>query len=156
MALSKAELKSRLIVETINENLDVKGGSQSTIYNEAIQMVSDELISKLNNLQLGETIQITFRIDIIGSNGKVRGGSGSQRNMSEYIEWRKAVFERDSYTCQECGAKGRLNAHHVKQWSYHPDLRFDVSNGITLCEECHSKKHPHLKIINGKTNRPNT
>lgn len=58
----------------------------------------------------------------------------------DYKAWRNAVFQRDDYTCQECGTRGRrLNAHHIKKWADYPELRFDVDNGITLCEDCHNK-----------------
>lgn len=65
------------------------------------------------------------------------------RNSEEYRQWRAAVFERDHYTCQNCGKTGGgLNAHHIKPFSKHPELRFDVDNGITLCTECHKLAHP--------------
>jgi len=70
----------------------------------------------------------------------------SQRNIMlrktvRYKEWRKAVFERDCYTCQECGDKkgGNLEAHHIKSFSKYSRLRFNLSNGLTLCTKCHKK-----------------
>ena len=58
----------------------------------------------------------------------------------EYKEWRKAVFERDDYTCQECKQRGGdLEAHHVKLFAFFPEFRFSVKNGKTLCKECHRK-----------------
>lgn len=52
--------------------------------------------------------------------------------------WRKAVFVRDKHTCQSCKKQGgTLNAHHIKPFAQYRDLRFDISNGITLCESCH-------------------
>lgn len=63
-----------------------------------------------------------------------------QRSISDLHRWRKAVFERDNYTCQACGQiGGALNAHHVKSYKNHPELRESVSNGLTLCVECHKK-----------------
>ena len=57
----------------------------------------------------------------------------------EYKEWRKRVFERDNYTCKDCGATGYLTAHHIKSFAHHPDSRYNLDNGKTLCEPCHAK-----------------
>ena len=56
----------------------------------------------------------------------------------EYKDWRKSVFERDDYICQFCGKRGgNLEADHIKPWSLFPTLRYDLSNGRTLCRPCH-------------------
>lgn len=56
-------------------------------------------------------------------------------------EWREAVYKRDNYMCQECGNDSKIHAHHIKSWSSHDNLRFDIDNGITLCIFCHGKLH---------------
>jgi hypothetical protein len=64
------------------------------------------------------------------------------RKTKEYKEWRANVFERDGFKCQICGQVGGvLNAHHIKEFSKYPDLRYEVNNGITLCEDCHKNLH---------------
>lgn len=73
-----------------------------------------------------------------------RGGKTDEakrlKSSAEYRQWREAVFRRDWYTCQTCGAYGgKLHADHIKRFSMFPELRFDVSNGRTLCEECHKQ-----------------
>jgi hypothetical protein len=113
---------------------------------EALRQFTKALDAKLKNLQDDEMLTMMFRFDIVGSDGEIRGGSGSQRNMPEYAEWRTAVYERDGYTCRECGSKGQIVAHHIKQWAHYPELRFDVDNGITLCDDCHALKHPHIRF----------
>ena len=66
------------------------------------------------------------------------------RNSSQYFRWRSAVFKRDNYTCQRCGARGvYVEAHHKQSFAEHPELRFDVDNGITLCVPCHADVDPH-------------
>ena len=60
------------------------------------------------------------------------------RSTPEYKQWRKSVFERDDYTCQECSSRGvELNADHIKPFAYFPELRLDINNGRTLCVTCH-------------------
>lgn len=55
-----------------------------------------------------------------------------------YKRWRQEVFERDDYTCQKCGVQSTyLTAHHKKSFAKYPELRYEISNGITYCEDCH-------------------
>jgi 5-methylcytosine-specific restriction endonuclease McrA len=62
------------------------------------------------------------------------------RTSVEYKLWRKAVFERDNYTCVWCFEKGGiLHADHIKPFAYYPELRFAIDNGRTLCKSCHEK-----------------
>ena len=70
-----------------------------------------------------------------------------QRNSVEYKLWREAVYKRDGFKCVLCGNGGKqnLNADHIKSFSKHPELRFEVSNGRTLCVDCH-KKTPNYGI----------
>ena len=67
----------------------------------------------------------------------------TDRRKVESSDWRTAVFVRDRYTCQKCGdtTGGNLRAHHIKSFADHPELRFDVTNGITLCQHCHDLEH---------------
>ena len=86
------------------------------------------------------------------------------RNLKEYRDWRKSIFTRDNFACKECNYKGKkIEAHHEKsfnkifiefireynQFSIIEDKEtlvrlsitykpfWDISNGKTLCSECH-------------------
>lgn len=87
------------------------------------------------------------KVGIRGENHwNYRGGKGTIRHrlmgQDEYIQWRKAIFQRDNYTCLWCGVSGNkayLHADHIKPWAKYPELRYDVTNGRTLCIDCHEK-----------------
>lgn len=75
-----------------------------------------------------------------------KGGIASEREamMSRkvYKDWRSEVFARDAYTCQKCEQVGyEIRAHHILNYSDHPDSRLCIDNGITLCEACHREFH---------------
>jgi len=119
--------------------------------------VSDKTREKLSDIHSGKepwnknlTAEESEKVAQQGSSEEEhwnwKGGKSRERNRlrqtPKYKEWRTQVFERDSYTCQECGQKGgELNAHHIKEFSEHEDLRFDTDNGKTLCKECHEEVH---------------
>lgn len=57
-------------------------------------------------------------------------------------KWSRAVMERDGFTCKACGQYSKnLNAHHLDGWNWCREKRFDVENGVTLCEGCHTNFH---------------
>lgn len=60
------------------------------------------------------------------------------RNTPEYKEWRIRIFIRDNFTCQSCKKRGgNLEVHHIKPAILYKELILEMSNGITLCKECH-------------------
>jgi predicted HNH restriction endonuclease len=75
-----------------------------------------------------------------------------ERNTEEVLQWRKKVYQRDMYHCRLCKTNSdKLHAHHILPWSSFPEKRTEVSNGITLCETCHSTIHTYLKEISHQT-----
>jgi len=71
------------------------------------------------------------------------------RSSIEFRLWRKAVFERDNFTCQKTGIKGGyLVAHHINNFAEYPELRFAIDNGITLSKQTHYNFHKIYGIKN--------
>lgn len=77
--------------------------------------------------------------------GKVRAKEVIRQSI-EFRLWREAVFARDNYTCQFCGQRGgKIQADHIKMFAYHPELRFAIDNGRTLCIPCHKTTATYQK-----------
>jgi hypothetical protein len=105
--------------------------------------VSEEMRSHLSNLQKGrkhspEEIE-KRRKSLIKDWDKY---VGYDRHSAASRRWSREVRSRDGFICQKCfSVKGKLHAHHIKSWKDNEVLRFDVSNGITLCIPCHKLEH---------------
>jgi len=73
-----------------------------------------------------------------------------ERNDSAYLAWARTVKLRDNWKCQFLGkdCEGNLVAHHILPWRDYPAERYNVNNGITLCEYHHTRKRKdELKSI---------
>lgn len=66
-----------------------------------------------------------------------------KRDNLHNTHWRLLVFHRDSFTCQICDDNegGNLEAHHLNNWSDYKEQRYDINNGVTLCDKCHKTFH---------------
>ena len=69
-----------------------------------------------------------------------------KRIGSDYSDFIKRVLARDGYTCQCCKKHKNdlnctLNVHHLDSYNWCKEKRFDDTNGITLCEDCHMNFH---------------
>lgn len=112
-----------------------------------LRIISDEHKQKLRNFHLGRKHSTETKIKIgkywKGENNPNWNGGITPINIKiresfQYRQWRSDVFQRDNWSCQTCGiVGGKLQAHHIKSFSKHPELRFELNNGITLCRECH-------------------
>lgn len=71
-----------------------------------------------------------------------RPDSRRESRAGQHGSWARKIISRDKGVCQHCGATDvELHAHHIKSYADHPDLRWDLSNGITLCFKCHWDVH---------------
>ena len=64
------------------------------------------------------------------------------RMEADYQTWRRRVKQRDGKKCRlanhECC--GQLEVHHILSFRDYPELRYELSNGITLCHFHHPRK----------------
>lgn len=71
------------------------------------------------------------------------------RNSGEYKAWRLSVWIRDKTKCQVCGIrKDPMVAHHLDGFNIFPEKRFDVDNGVTLCDYHHIAFHSNYGFGN--------
>lgn len=83
--------------------------------------------------------------------------SPDSRCSTEYKSWRAAVLSRDKYICRECGTQNAImHAHHIKPFRDHPELRFAVDNGLTLCASCHARIEGPLVKLESQVKRAKT
>lgn len=67
----------------------------------------------------------------------------SGKQIKTIDSWKKRVFIRDNYTCKDCNlfCPTICTAHHIIERNTNPELKLIISNGITLCPNCHATRH---------------
>ena len=107
---------------------------------EQIEKARLTWIGRKHKLESREKMSLAKIGKYLGENhpnwqGGITKESFKIRNSREYKLWRKAVFERDNWTCMWCGLrsskglKAYLHADHIKPFAYFPELRFAIDNG---------------------------
>lgn len=60
--------------------------------------------------------------------------------IKQQYAWRNQCLIRDG-GCKKCGSRSNLRVHHIVPYKLDTALRWNVNNGITLCEDCHKQFH---------------
>ena len=63
------------------------------------------------------------------------------RANSANWEWKRKCKIRDENKCRiaDDNCKGQLEVHHILSYKDHPELRYEINNGITLCHFHHPR-----------------
>lgn len=73
------------------------------------------------------------------------GGADAFRRTYAWKHKSETIRARDRWECQDCKARGRYApataVHHIKPLSVSPELALTDSNLISLCNECHERRH---------------
>lgn len=107
----------------------------------------------LNAKERRKTTRDTF-IKTRGINPKDKNAFKTQelRKTSEYNEWRLKVYWKYKFVCDCCNSKRskniKMNAHHLNSFQLNKEQRYDVNNGVCLCEKCHWKFHGMYGNVN--------
>lgn len=103
----------------------------------SLKKLSEDRIGK-NNPQYGKYGELNTNWK-----GRITSCRKKMWGRSEYNQWRLNIYHKDKYTCQKCGDNkgGNLNAHHLNSWDNYKELRYNIFNGITLCNKCHEELH---------------
>lgn len=70
------------------------------------------------------------------------------RSYEEYSTFIRSVLKRDGYHCKYCGSSQNIEVHHLDGYNWCIDRRTDVTNGITLCHNCHFNFHSKYGVGN--------
>ena len=106
--------------------------------------------SWVESRQIGEFLRLKNK-HLNSEKAKNRGAKKRKKRKSmkkaqNVSQWRQTCLERDDYTCQKCKKRRRkgLHVHHIKPKYKFPKLQLVVSNGKSLCRDCHNLEHEGL------------
>lgn len=135
-------------------------GSTNPVFGGGYKL-SDEFKEKCRKRMIGNKCGVGY-IHTPERKAMVKNWAGGSKNVNwkggitpenkkarasiEYKQWRRTVFVRDQFTCQKCLTMHTyINAHHIKPFAKFPELRFEPTNGVTLCTACHRLTHKEMR-----------
>lgn len=160
-AIKNALLRHNIPIRSRKEANSLKWNNVEFRENQVAKRKGKETWSKGKTWKVDKIIK---RPNNSGENNHFWKGGKTQlssqiRNSVEYKFWRKQIFERDDYTCQNCGRRNKkgdkvmIEADHIYPFykilddfeitsieeSISCEKLWNIDNGRTLCRECHKK-----------------
>ena len=123
-----------------NKGLSKKNGDILRYGKPRTNITKQNISKSLKGIQFSEEHKQAIskaRIELFDRIGRIEK---TERGW-QFARWKKQIYKRDKYICKKCKSIDNLFAHHILSWKDYPDLRFKLSNGITLCGVCHKKLH---------------
>lgn len=111
-----------------------KGHKMSAQHKLAISRACMGRPSPMKGRKLSKATKLKMRLARLGKPSPNWQGGG--------MNWlRRKVLERDQNTCASCKTrKGNMEIDHILPRKKFPELKLDINNIQTLCEECHKLK----------------
>lgn len=153
----------------INCNIKISSGSKSGlcikcsrakfgVWNKGLKETRPEVIEKMafakrgkvppnkgKNMEIEQKIKLSCsiqKINIEDFDGLKTEESRVLRNKFAELGLSQKCFELSLFKCDCCGLDGvNLNAHHKNSWKFFPELRFELTNLVSLCSSCHKNFH---------------
>lgn len=124
------------------------------------KILSEESRIRMSISHLGQIVSDNTKIKLSETHSKDRHWNWrvdrnslvkSERKHEDscHKEWSKNVKDRDGWKCRisDNTCFGRLEAHHILDWSNYPTYRYTLSNGITLCHAHHPRGRSEEKRL---------
>jgi len=110
------------------------------------RVYSDETLKRMSESKLGEKNAMYGIKRPKEMSGYWKGGitetNHNWRRSTKWKEIRRTVIIRDEFKCTRCGILDvRFDVHHVNPYKKCPELKFDETNLVTLCKDCHKETH---------------
>jgi hypothetical protein len=156
----RQKLTGRKMTDEHKEN--IRKANDGRLFHSMTDAIRKKISEKLKGVPIGKRYEMTdairkkMSISGIGKNaGKKHGNwvpdrsklqkygdDNKDRRSSAYNSWRREVWKRDGFKCRiaDQNCDGRIEAHHILGWIDHPELRYTINNGITLCHFHHPRK----------------
>lgn len=141
MKLSKSEARKKFWSNSLNRKSMSEKIKASWVNSQSGHGTS-QWIAKQSAAQRLLWNDDTYRKSRSGSNNPMSGivhpwWKSWMTSNQRHIKWANAIKKLCGNRCMLCHDYKNLDAHHIAPKSTHPNLAFDLNNGIALCHNCH-------------------